>query len=292
MDRHRAELAEEADRVSHVLGAGRAVEADDVDLERLERRQGRADVGPEQHLSALRQQRHGALDRDRPAGRGERLTRAEHRRLQLQHVLRRLDDDQVDAALDQSRRLLGEHLSQLPEADLAERRVIGGGQKAGGADRAGDERPLAGCAPGDLRGADVDLPRVIVETPLAELEPRCLERVGLQHLGAGLDHRCVYTLDHVRAVEHERLVAAAREAVVVLEAEVELLKGRAHSTVEHDGSLTSRRQDSRRIRATLANLDTVVARLCGPPKSTVIGDWFGQTAYPRARRGRTETCRV
>ena len=39
--RHRAVLAEEADRVAHVLGAGGAVEAEGVDLQRLERGQRR-----------------------------------------------------------------------------------------------------------------------------------------------------------------------------------------------------------------------------------------------------------
>ena len=66
--RHRAELAEEADRVAHVLGAGGAVEADDVDLERLQRGQHRADVGAQEHLAALGQQGDAALDRDRAAG--------------------------------------------------------------------------------------------------------------------------------------------------------------------------------------------------------------------------------
>ena len=37
-DRHGAELAEEADRVAHVLRAGRAVQPDHVDLQRLQRR--------------------------------------------------------------------------------------------------------------------------------------------------------------------------------------------------------------------------------------------------------------
>ena len=65
VDRRRAVLAEEAHGVAHVLGAGRAVEADDVDLERLERRQRGRDVGAQQHLAAVGQQRDGGLDRHR-----------------------------------------------------------------------------------------------------------------------------------------------------------------------------------------------------------------------------------
>ena len=62
-DGNRGELAEEADRVAHVLGAGRAVQADRVDLQRLERRQHGADVGAEQHLAAVGKERDAAHDR-------------------------------------------------------------------------------------------------------------------------------------------------------------------------------------------------------------------------------------
>ena len=62
----------------------------------------------------------------------------------------------------------------------------------------------------------VDLERVLAQAPLVELQPRALEGVGLDHLGAGLEHRGVDALDHVGAVEHERLVALALEAAVVL----------------------------------------------------------------------------
>src|SRR6185312_3119415 len=49
--RHRAVLAEEADGVAHVLGAGGAVQAERVDLQGLQRGEDGADVGPEQHLA-------------------------------------------------------------------------------------------------------------------------------------------------------------------------------------------------------------------------------------------------
>ena len=72
------------------------------------------------------------------------------------------------------------------------------------------------------------------EAPLLELDPGGLEGVGLDDLGARLDHRLVHALDDVGAVEHERLVAAAREPVVLLEREVELLERGAHPAVEDD----------------------------------------------------------
>ena len=108
------------------------------------------------------------------------------------------------------RGLLGEHLHQLAEGDLAERRVVARRQVAGGADRAGDEAVLARRLARDLGGLAVDLERVLAQAPLLELQAAGLEGVGLEHLGAGLEHRLVHALDHVRAVEHERLVALAR----------------------------------------------------------------------------------
>ena len=73
--------------------------------------------------------------------------------LDLEDVLRRLDDDQVDAALEQAAGLLLEDLDEVAEADRAERRVVGGGEVAGRADRAGDEVLLADRLAGDLGGA-------------------------------------------------------------------------------------------------------------------------------------------
>ena len=121
---------------------------------------------------------------------------------------------------------------------LPERRVLGGGQVAGGPDRAGHEAVLADRLAGDLGRTAVDLERVVLEPPLLELDPRALEGVGLHDLGAGLDHRLVDALDDVRAVEHERLVAAPGELVVVLEREVELLERGAHTAVEDDDVVT------------------------------------------------------
>jgi hypothetical protein len=96
---------------------------------------------------------------------------------------------------------------------------------------------LADRLAGDLGGLAVDLERVLPEAPLVELDPRALEGVGLDDLGAGVDHRRVQLLDDVGPVEDERLVAAALKLVVVLEREVELLERRTHAAVEDDDAL-------------------------------------------------------
>ena len=237
LDRHRRVLAEEADGVAHVLGAGRAVQADHVDRERLERREHGGDVGAEQHLAAVRQQGHGGLDRHGPAGLCERLARTEDGGLDLEDVLRRLDEKQVRAAVDEPLRLLGEDGDELAEADLPERRVVRCGQVAGRADRTGDEALLADRRTGDLGGLEVDLVGVLAQAPLVELDPRGLEGVGLDDLRARLHHRLVKVRDHVGTVEHERLVGAPGELVVVLEREVELLQRGAHAAVEDDDAV-------------------------------------------------------
>ena len=134
-------------------------------------------------------------------------------------------------------------VDQLGELDLAERRVVARRQEAGRADRAGDEALLAGGLARDLGRLLVDLERVVVEAPLGQLQPRGLERVGLEHLGAGVEHRGVDALDHVGAVEDEHLVAPPGQPVVVLEAEVELLERRAHAAVVDDDAVAGSRHE-------------------------------------------------
>ena len=142
-----------------------------------------------------------------------------------------------DAAADEALGLLGEDGDEVAEADVAERRVVGGGQVARRADRAGDEAVRADGLAGDLRGLDVDLERVVGQAPLLELQAAGLEGVGLDDLRARLDHRRVDALDDVRAVEDEGLVRTPGQLVVVLQREVELLERRAHAAVEDDDAL-------------------------------------------------------
>ena len=123
-------LAEEADGVAHVLGTGRAVQPDGLHVERGECGEHRGDVGAEQHLAAVRQERHRRLNRHAAPGLLERLTRAEDGGLHLEDVLRGLDDEEVGAALHEPLRLLSEHLHQLGERDVAEGGIVRGGQEA------------------------------------------------------------------------------------------------------------------------------------------------------------------
>ena len=101
-----------ADRLAHVLRARRAIQADHVDAQRLERRHRARDVGAEQHAAA-RVERDLRLHRHAPPELGEQPLEAGDRRLHLEDVLRRLDEQHVHAALDEVLRLRVVVLGQL-----------------------------------------------------------------------------------------------------------------------------------------------------------------------------------
>ena len=117
------------------------------------------------------------------------------------------------------------------------------GKEAGRPDRAGDEAVRPGGLAGDLGGAAIDLDRVLGQAPLVELQPRSLEGIGLEHLGAGVEHRLVDRLDHIGAVEDERLVALALKAAVVLRRQLHRLQRRAHAAVVDNDPLAGRGDD-------------------------------------------------
>ena len=115
MDERARVLRQVANRVPHEVGAGRAVEPDDVGPHGLEGGERRADVGAEQHAAA-RIERDRALERHAPAGALEGDARAQDLGFHLEHVLTGLEDQDVGAALDQPLGLLGEHRDQVLEA--------------------------------------------------------------------------------------------------------------------------------------------------------------------------------
>ena len=111
--RQRRVLPQIADRIAHVLGTGRAVEAEDVHLHALGDREHGLDVGAEQHLAAVRQQRDRDLDRHAAGDALERFARAGDSRPHLEDVLGGLDDQSGRRRLRPGPRLLVEDLGQL-----------------------------------------------------------------------------------------------------------------------------------------------------------------------------------
>ena len=121
------------DRFAHVLGAGRAVQTDDVDVERFQRGERAGDVRPEQHPSAGIE-RHLRLDRHAAAEVAEETLEAGDGRLHLEDVLRGLDEQDVHAAFDQRLRLRIVGVFERAKGDAGEDRVAARWQHAGGAD--------------------------------------------------------------------------------------------------------------------------------------------------------------
>ena len=142
-DRARRVIGEIPNGLAHVLGAGGAVQADHVDAQRLERREGAGHIGAEEHPTAD-VQRHLGLDRHAASDLRKQAFEAVDRRLHLEDVLRGLDEQHVDAAFDEcpGLRLVG--VGELREGDIGQGRIAARRQHAGGADGAGHETGVLG----------------------------------------------------------------------------------------------------------------------------------------------------
>ena len=189
-DRPFGALGQKAHRFAHVLGPGRAVQADDVDVERVQNRERRADVGAQQH-AAVDVERDLDLNRDASAGDLKGAPCAEDGGLGLQNVLLRLDDQQVGATQEQAARLLFERLLELREGDVRQRRVVRAGQEAARADGAGHEAraaiallELVAHVTRQARAGLVEVERPLGQAPLLEAQSTGLEGVGLDDVAA------------------------------------------------------------------------------------------------------------
>ena len=253
--RQRGVTGEVADRLAHVLGTGRAVEADHVDVQRLEDRERRRDVGPEQH-APRHVERHRRDDRDRASGRRDGISRAEHRGLRLQDVLLCLDDQHVDATLDERRSLLLEYGHEVREAEPAHRRVARRGQETGGSHAPGDEplpsvhRVLVSDAARHLCGRHIELPCHVRLTPLLEARSRRLEGARLEDIASRIEETAMNPLDDLGRMEHETVHPSLEpRATEVIDRRVLELLARPHRAVENEHAVTERVKERRSISA-------------------------------------------
>ena len=242
-DRKRRVLAQVPQVLLHLGRSGGAVDAEHVGSHRRHGDQGGADLAADEHPA-------GGLDRDLDLhrdGAAEVVHRAatpEHRRLHLQQVHARLDDEQVDAALEQPVRLFVVRVAQFGEADVAEAR-----QLRAGPDRPGDVAGAAvgGEAVGDLSGdagrGDVELVGPLADVVLGEHGGEGAEAGRLDGVDPGGEERFVHAGDDVGPGEAEHLVAALEgEPTEVVGTEVERLDVGAEGAVEHDDPLAHRVQ--------------------------------------------------
>ena len=228
--------AEVLDVLDHEVGAGRAVEADDVDRQRLDDDQRAGDVGADQ-------QRAGGLDGDLHEDRdpdAALLSGAVGRyrgALDLQDVLAGLDQDAVGAAVDQAADLLLVIGEQVVEGDVAERDQAGGrADRAEHEARARRRGELLCDLAGQCGGGAVDGVGLVADVELVEHEPGGAEGVGLDAVGPGGEIGRVDALDDIGPGAHEQLVAAV-VALEVVDAQVGVLDHRAHRAVTHEHAL-------------------------------------------------------
>ena len=127
--RERRVLGEIANRLAHVLGPGGAVEPDDVNAERFESRHGAGDVGAEEH-AAGDVERDLGLERDAAAELLEQLFDSGDGGFDLEDVLRRLDEEEVDAPFYKVLGLVVEIPGELVEGDVAEGGIGARGEHA------------------------------------------------------------------------------------------------------------------------------------------------------------------
>ena len=163
-------------------------------------------------------------------------------RLDLQHVLAGLQQQQVGAAFAEAAGLFAKQVGQLLPCDVAEVGVVAAGQLAGGPHAAGDEARHAGSlfvlvagATRQAGGGAVNLQRALAEAVFAEGEAVAAEGVGLDDLATDGEEGLVDGLDHVGAGDGEVVDAA----VVAFPAEVggdgiARLDAGAHGAVEED----------------------------------------------------------
>src|SRR5207253_30959 len=120
------------------------IETDDIDAERFESCHCARDVGAEEHAAAD-VECDLCLERNSSAELFEELLDSGDRGFDFEDVLRRLDEEEVDASFYKVLSLVVEILRELVEGDVAECGVGARWEHAGRAHRCGDEFWTIGC---------------------------------------------------------------------------------------------------------------------------------------------------
>ena len=237
-------FGEEAQRLVHQLGAGRAVQPHARQPQRREGGQRRADLAADQHLP-------GRLDRDcgedrrvQPALR-QRIAAGQDRRLALQQVVDGLDQQRVHPAVEQPARLREVGRVQRVEIDLPQAGQLGAGpERADREARRGGFAEPVGRRAGMLCRGLVDLVGLLFQPILRERHRRRPEGVGQHSVCARLEIAGVQIPHCLRAAEVEHLVAAL-QPVKVGERQIHRLNAGARRPIEDDRSLRGNVEQSR-----------------------------------------------
>ena len=255
-DQRVGDAAELGEMRAHLLGAERAIETD------RQRRRVRDRI-PERFRRLARQQPAGAVGdgagdhhRQIDAARVELFGDGEDGGLGVERVEDGLDQQRIDAAVEQAAHLFGVSDAQFVEGDRAKARIQNVGRDRGGAvgraDGAGDEALLAVLVLRDARGVAGEAGAFEVQF-VGDLRHGVIglrdagrgEGVGRDDVGAGAEIGEVDGAHRVRPAEIEQIVVAAHLAVPGIEAraakaflvEAERLDHGAHGAVEHQNAL-------------------------------------------------------
>ena len=232
-----------AQRLAHLHRAGGAVEADHVDLHGVEHGQCGADLGAGQH-AAGQLDRHLRLQGDEAVERHHGAPGTVHGGLDRQHVELRLDEQEVDPALEQPQRLLLVGVAELGVRNVAERGELGpGSHGTGHPARPLGRGELVPDGAGQFGGPAGQLTGAVGQPVLGQDDRGRAECVGLDDVAADLEERAVDLRHEVRPGLDEPLVAALElgtSEVVGLQAQE--LQVRAHGAVEDHDTLVERLQ--------------------------------------------------
>ena len=173
---------------------------------------------------------------------GHRPAAADHRRLHLQQVHARLDEEQVDAADEQAVRLLLVGVAQLGEPDVPEAR-----QLRAGTDRAGHVAGPAvggvvvGDLAGDARRGDVELVgRSAMSYSASTVEKLPKLAVSTASTPTSKNAACMPAMTSGRVRHSISLQPSSDGAAEVVGGQVEALHVRAERPVEDDDALVHR----------------------------------------------------
>ncbi len=232
--------------LAHLHGPRGAVQADYVDSEGVEHGQGGANLGSGQH-AARQLDGHLRLEWDDAVQRRHGAPRPVYRGLDAQEVELRLDQEEVDAALEEAQRLFLVGVAELGVGDLPQGGELGSrphgtghptGPFRGGelvAHRAGQLGRGAGQRPGPMR-----------QPVLGQHDRGGAEGVGLGHVATNLVEGAVHLGHQVGPGLHQDLVAPLQVvAPEVVRAEPEQLEVGPHGSVEDQHALVERTQVAR-----------------------------------------------
>ena len=224
-------LGQVPEMLAHLLGPSGAVEPDHVGAQGIEGGKGAPDLGAEQHPPG-QLDRHLHLDRHRPACVGHGPATADDGGLGLEQILDRLDDQEVDATVEQAPGRLLVAVALVGEGDLAERGDLGAG-----AERAGHPA-VAGHVPGDAGRLQGQLTGPRRDAVFGQHPRQGAEAVGLDHVDPDVEERPVQVGHHVGPGVAQELVAPLHgRSAEVIRAQMAQLEVGPGGAVEDDHAL-------------------------------------------------------